>query len=435
MTNIALRLPKEKYTYRDIFACAALFFYLIRRPVVTALVYILGTPPEFNVVASTVLMYIPLVIAVCMKGNRKKIGIFALVWASVLLFCLGTYALHPEYKEWLFIGEFNIWDYIFAPNQYLYLLLFIGVIGNPKKVLQTVKFSGLILLAYNIYRLYYAEFVRGYWNATGVGGEGEGEYNLAFGYDMLLLFALFTIVGKFEKKPWYYLCSLVSLVCIMIAGSRGPLLGVALTVLVVVYDWIREKSIATRVTLMLSLAVSMLLVILNIATIMQLVGNIMQSLGFSSRTAELLAGGDYNDDNGRLTLWGIALELIVTGGPLGNGIYGDRYVIDQRTTMWMGYCHNIVLEMLVDFGYVFGVILIAVLVWRVVVNVRAKDSEHRTLYLVFLITSSQLLLSGSFWYSMSFWGCVAVDICCNRFDRSLIGRLRALLQRLTERKQ
>ena len=77
--------------------------------------------------------------------------------------------------------------------------------------------------------------------------------------------------------------------------------------------------------------------------------------------------------------------------------------------MWIGYCHNIALEILVDFGYLLGGIILLIMIYRIIRILRAPDSEWRSLYLVFLIASSQLILSGSLWYIATFWGAMALD--------------------------
>ncbi len=415
MKNLTIKIPSSVNVTKDTLACVGLFLFLIRKPIMTAMLYLLKTSTEFNTVFAAVLMYIPLLLIPFTKGTRRNIRSFILVWLTVLMVCMVTYLLHPEYEYWLFKGQFNVWDFIFAPSEYLYMMLFILLVNDAERIIKVLKWAGLILLAYNVYKLIYAEFVRGYWVSTGIGSaEGvKGEYNLAFGYDVLFLFVLYTFLGKLEKRKVYYMMAAVALACILLAGSRGPLIGVTLTVLVVVIDAIRSKAMVNRIILTVLMVAAVAVILVNMDFIMQYAGIVLKKLGVSSRTIESLASGQFADDSGRVVLWGIAVDLIRAGGPFGNGMYADRYVISEKTTMWIGYCHNIVLELLVDFGYLLGGVILIVLVWRIVKNLRAPESNWRIVYLIFLISASQLLLSDSFWYSMPFWGCLAVDICWN----------------------
>ena len=404
-----IRIPyKIPFTPENL-ACIGLFLFLTKSAVKTFMYYILRTPAEFNSWAAIVLMYLPILLTLPSAKKRRAFGRFGMVWLGVFMICMITYLFHPEYNYWLFQHkEFNIWLAIFRPDQALYLFLFISLVSSPQKLFNTLKWSGFILIAYNVYKLFYATVVRGHWVTTGIQRGEEGEYNLGFGYDVLLLFVLFTVLGKKESK-WYYGFSGIALVCILIGGSRGPLLGVALIVLIQMWDRLRIRRRVEKLTIMGLLTVGCGLIIANFSTIMMSLGLLLQKFGFSSRTVMLLVSGNYNSDSGRGTIYSIALDLIKTGGPFGNGIYGDRFVISQQTSLWIGYCHNIALEILVDFGYLLGGIILIVMTWRIIRILRAPDSAWRSLYLIFLIASSQLILSGSLWYIASFWAAMALD--------------------------
>lgn len=408
---MTIKIPRLRFTFTpENLACLALFIFLTKSAIKTFMYYILRTPAEVNSWIAIVLMYIPVLVLLLSQTRRKAFLSFAGVWICVFLICMGTYLIHPEYKDWLFHGEFSIWLAIFRPDQALYLFLFIRLINDPKKLWNTLKWAGFILIAYNAYKLFYAEVVRGYWITTGIQRGAEGEYNLGFGYDVLLLFVLFTELGRRESKKFYIL-SAVALVCILLAGSRGPLLGVALILLLHLWERVRVKRMAQRVVWM-GLAISIaVVVIVNMSTIVMGLGFLLQRTGVSSRTAMLLMSGNFADDSGRSTIYGIAIDLIKTGGPFGHGIYGDRYVIAQTTSLWIGYCHDIFLEILVDFGYLLGGIILVVMICRIIRIVKAPESDWRSLYIVFLIAASQLIFSGSLWYTASFWGAMALDFC------------------------
>ena len=404
-----IKIPHKITLTTEKMACVGLFLFLTKNVIKTFMYYILRTPAEVNSWVAIILMYLPILLIVPSMKKRHAFLRFAGVWFCVFMICMVTHLFHPEYSDWLFHNEeFNIWLAIFRPDQALYLFLFISLVEDPKKLFRTLKWAGIILIVYNMYKLFYANIVRGHWVATGVQRGVEGEYNLGFGYDMLLLFVLFTVLGRKEGKR-YYVLSGISLVCILIGGSRGPLLGVALIVLIHLWDSLRIKKIGVKLSITALLVLIFGIIIANISTIMMEVGLLLQKLGLSSRTVMLLVSGNYNADSGRSTIYGIALDLIKTGGPFGHGIYGDRYVISQQTSLWIGYCHNIALEILVDFGYILGGIILIIMAYRIIRILKAPDSEWRSLYLIFLIASSQLILSGSFWYIATFWGAIALD--------------------------
>lgn len=408
---MTIKIPSKFKFDKDTLACIGLFFFLIKKVVMTALLYLFHTPQIFNTWMAIVLMYIPIIMIPFVRGKKRKIDGFIFIWILVVMICMITYLFHPEYEEWLFKGEFKVWTYIFMPDKAIYLVLFLLLVREPQKIYSTLKYAGFVLIIYNVFKLVYAEFVRGYWVTTGITRGGEGEYNLGFGYDILFLFVLFIELYRKEKKKYYLLFSGISLVCILIAGSRGPLLGVALILLIQFWDKVRNLSIQKRAIVVSLFGALLVFVVVNISNIMIMIGLLLQRFGISSRTVMLFASGNYNYDSGRSVLWGIAIELIRTGGPFGYGMYGDRYVIASQTSMWIGYCHEIALEILVDFGYLLGGFILAILIYRIIKNLRSPESEWRSIYLIFLISASQLILSGSFWYISTFWGAIAIDMC------------------------
>lgn len=405
-----LSIPNKIPISKEDLACVGLFFFLVKIPIRTVLAHFLHTPALFNTWVSIALMYIPLMIIPFVRGKKRKVFDFCLVWIFMFLSCMITYAFHPDYEYWLFVGEFNIWRCIFYPDQAMYLYLFIRLIDDPEKIFNTLKRAALLLLAYNLYKFVYSVYIQGYWKSTGVYRGEEGQYNLGFGYDVLFLFVVFMVLGKRNSK-WYYCLAGISLFFIVVAGSRGPLLGVGLILLLQLLDIIRNRSLFERIVLIGLFIVVMTVLLVNLTTIMMEVAFFLQRIGISSRTIMKVISGEFAKDIGRTRLYQIAIDLIRTGGPFGNGIYGDRVAISSLTTMWIGYCHQIVLEILVDFGYVLGSFFLVIMARRIIKILFAKESEWRSLYIIFLISASQLILSGSYLYSSIFWGCFAVGVC------------------------
>lgn len=398
-------------------ACVGLFFYLCKSPVRTVLSQFLNTSGNFNTWFSIALMYIPVLLIPFIGGKKRKIGDFLLIWLFMFLSCMITYAFHPNYRSWLFEGQFNIWRSIFYPDQAIYLYLFIRLIDDPEKIFKTLKWAALLLLAYNLYKFVFSVYIQGYWESTGVYKDATEDYNLGFGYDVLFLFVIFMVLGKREGKK-YYLLAGISLFCIVMAGSRGPLLGVGLILLVQLLDKIKNRPLTERVILITLFIAAMTIFIINFTAIMVGIALLLQKFGISSRTLLKIISGEITDGSGRAKLYEIALDLIRTGGPFGNGIYGDRVAISSKTTMWIGYCHEIALEILVDYGYVLGGIFLILIVRRIIKILSSKDSDWRNLYIIFLISASQLLLSGSYLFTNLFWGCFAVGVCWSeRYDK------------------
>lgn len=407
MTRI---IPRKITVTKDLLACIGLFFFMTQNVVNTAMLYLLHTPVLINNWVAIVLAYLPLLAIPFVDGTRRKIWDFLLLLVAVIFVCAITYACHPEYYQWMFEGEFKISKAIFRPDMALYIYLFIRLVPDTKKLYYTLIVTAFVLFAYNLYKFYYAEFVRGYWVSTGINREAKGEYNLQFGYDMLFLLSVFFELGKRHKRICY-LFAACSLVLILIAGSRGPLVGVAIMLVIWVLEFIWSRPIKQRIILLGGAVLFGAVFLLNMNAIFTTLGTMLQNMGINSRTVMKLASGNIIDDNGRTRLYEISMDLIRTGGAFGHGIYGDRYVIADITSIWVGYCHNIALEILIDFGYLLGGVILLIMVVRIIRILLAPVSQLRSMYLMFLVASTQLLLSGSFWFVYTFWACCALDLC------------------------
>ncbi len=412
-----LTLHEEKTLTKEDLACISLFFYLCKSPVRAALAAFMHLPGIVNTGLSIVLIYLPLVFMPIVSGEKRKIADFIVLWCVLLSACMVTYAVHPEYEEWLFHGEFNIWLSIFRPDQPIYIYLFIRLIDNSEKLFTALKYSALALFLYDAARFVYAEMVVGYWEGTGISRGTEGEYNLGFGYEVLFLFIIFMVIARYKNKL-FYAPALVALMFILIAGSRGPLVGVGLIMILLAADAVKKLPMAYRYLIIILVCLSAVILINYYDVILMGSATFLNNLGISSRTITKILSGEITEDNGRLRLYEIAIDLIRTGGPFGNGIYGDRYVISSVTKMWIGYCHNVVLEILVDYGYLLGTAILLLMARKIIRILFSEDSEWRSLYIIFLISCSQLLLSGSYLYSFVFWGCLATGVCwAERYEK------------------
>ena len=82
--------------------------------------------------------------------------------------------------------------------------------------------------------------------------------------------------------------------------------------------------------------------------------------------------------------------------------------------MKWGYSHNIFLEILVDFGWLFGSISIVVLFFYLVLFFKSsKDKYEKLLVIIFLTIGFELVLSNSIWLHSGLW--VLMGLIVNHF--------------------
>ena len=364
-----------------------------------------GTARIFTIIV----MYLPLIAMLFFQGDKRDVKDFYVLMALIAAFFCVTYLFHPEYYEWFFEGSYPIKTVIFRPDQCIFAYLFFRVIKDPKDILKTLKITAYILLLYYSYQLLHALSV-GYWLYNSTGEVEKWSYNLNYGYNHLLVMAIFGYFAMKEKKLFYWILCGISVLEIILGGSRGPLVGVGIFGILLILRFFKEMDMRLRVFLIVASIFALILFVgIGLETILQWVSSIIKSLGISSRTIDMLLQGEIADDNNRSRIYETAIQMIRNGGLFGYGAYGDRYVIGNIA--FVGYCHNIILEILIDFGILLGgIFCLRMFYASIKIMFFAQEKEWGDIYMILFVSVTKLFLSGSFWYSEAFWGALAVWI-------------------------
>ena len=115
---------------------------------------------------------------------------------------------------------------------------------------------------------------------------------------------------------------------------------------------------------------------------------LLLSLNINSRNIKYLLNGIFLNDSGRTQ---IATNLIDNITVFGKGIFGDRVLLNGA------YPHNIILEMLYQYGIIFGSILV---IGLLIIGIRgyslASGNLKLFLKLLFITGVLKLFISGSY---------------------------------------
>ena len=141
--------------------------------------------------------------------------------------------------------------------------------------------------------------------------------------------------------------------------------------------------------------------------------------GFSPRILEALMGVREITDSGRSELRADLYERLFSfEGILGFGVMGDRVITKSHE-----YSHNILLEILIDFGWVVGLIIIFFLFSMIFVAHKKHSSAWIIIEIILFTKVISLWVSGTFWDDYFFWMMIAVIIKIvysrNKYDESI----------------
>lgn len=140
--------------------------------------------------------------------------------------------------------------------------------------------------------------------------------------------------------------------------------------------------------------------------------SVMDSFGLHMEALDRIASGKLFDTSTRNIYYVYSADIIHTNGSKVSGLLSDRYYLRNygQYTSWMVYPHNIILELLIDFGTVLGTILSSLLLIKVIRNMFFAGNEDRKriciliciLTMVRLFVSSSFIIEGNFYIMLGF---------------------------------
>ena len=162
------------------------------------------------------------------------------------------------------------------------------------------------------------------------------NYNMSLGYGLILG----SVVLYQCKNIFSVLASFTIIVIVTFFASRGPLL---VFVAYVLYDLLFNKS---------RLRYFILAVLLALISSITIIISYFDSIGIQSRTLNKIMESSLVDSSGRDVIYSDFINILNDNPIMGIGLWGDRVVLQGA------YCHNIFLEILLNFGYPIGILII-----------------------------------------------------------------------------
>lgn len=234
---------------------------------------------------------------------------------------------------------------------------------------------------------------------------GEHFEYLTFSY-YLLLPAVYCFIDSINNKnSFFFIVSVFSLFLVSFVGSRGALLSVLVFLLLYCIFFHRDKRKKAFWTTILT--VFILITFLFYEEIIKLLIVLSEAWNFESRSLVNLLDATLFESEGRDQI-SHDLFRAIAQNIFGFGLYGDRPIAGN-------YAHNIFLEFLVHFGWLFGTILcglyLYVTVSPIIFNKYKENFDMYMLYFVlFSSTFVKLMFSDSYLLLPSFWALVSISI-------------------------
>lgn len=358
---------------------------------------------------------IPVSVAIVFYGLAMIIGVFSyykvcvrLDFLSILItlfFVFGTvfFALiNKKYVELIYISFEKI---AYSPALFLFffclpaLFFVLGKNIDYKKLFDIIVLYSRIILI--IFLVEYFIF--------GFGTAYRGGTYMSFSYNALVA-TCSCILHKQESKfknIFDKLLGLLSCVVIFVAGARGGLVCI-ICFFIALFMTSRSISFTKKAWIIVITSIVLLIILINFDSIIRGLYSFLSSKGIYSRTLEKLKDSSFTRGNDRFVLWKKVFRALENSPVIGYGLWGDRPIVD-------GYSHNFFVEILCSFGYVFGgiiILLVLIGIIRIFFKCKHFTIEKRNLYLIALTYGFfQLMVSDTYLVNIWFFfliGCLIV---------------------------
>jgi len=272
--------------------------------------------------------------------------------------------------------------------------------------IQTVTDENIIIKSFRpiAYITFFSLFFQPFWSGSIIfesssNGEFASGY-MNFAYKMLPCIILFLYLYFKERKKIDLILFIISIVEVFIFGNRGAILAVIVFLFLYILFCMKftKKIIALSG---ISVATVAILYILNNKLLD--IYNWVYSHGYSSRLLSRLISGEAYE-SGREQIYTLLLEVVQQWNPLGYGISGDRSLLYSAFGVPY-YAHNLFLELIIQFGSIFGILISIYLIinWLKIFLRRDIGKWKEIFIVVFSIIIPKLMVSSSFWVESYFF--------------------------------
>ncbi len=385
----------------DTFAALSFVLFFANATLRTIMYGILGK----NSIATAIAAFFPyffLAIFILANPSKHLKPDFLCIYLLVLLFFGITLFFHPEYESFYAKEDYGVWDHVLHPVRGIYAYLFIRLIGDPKKIVKLLKISGWVLIPSFLNDIRTAR-ISGYWSLVGISGATKGSYSVSFGYQVLPFALVFLFFALRDRKKSDIIGTVICIVMILVAGSRGPILFFG--ELLVVYYATLLKDSKEKIKIITIIVIATVLVYLFMDSFLLFVNNLLTGFGLKSRFIARTINGSLLEDNSRYEIWSAALQMI-NENPFGYGAMGSRHVITKYT--YAGYPHNIILEFLIDYGVILGSVLLIGMVAYSIIIIFDRESEWKYAFIPLFCACGNLLISLTYWSVPTYWACLGI---------------------------
>lgn len=235
----------------------------------------------------------------------------------------------------------------------------------------------------------------------------SSESYMPSSYNLIIPTCILLFYGLKDLKVAYILVGGISCLTILAYGARGALFCVGVgVILFFINNFLKEKVTIQKIILITSIALVFIVTVINFSEILE---KIYEMTG--SRTVRLILTGNIVNNYGRDKIYGAFRNAIMEEPFKYRGILSDRILAAQMMNQTVSrgtYAHNIIYEILYEYGVLLGSIILLFIVfalWKSICKIiNLKNDDLFLLFIsIFPAGFCSLFFSGSYLNTHYFW--------------------------------
>lgn len=288
------------------------------------------------------------------------------VYICAVLIVLFSMVLHPITVDYL---QEEWWRILIAAVPMYFIGVSFSLEDSKNDLFWCSLFSVLGMFAFRLYLL----------NS----GRALENDDMEAAYRMLPSIMYLIYYASVKKQVIYIAIAGVLSTVILIFGTRGPIVCMLVYVaLLTIYYSFKSRNLKKLLILLIIFAIVLSVFIFDtlFIEVSSALSKVFERIGFSTRIFNFIIEGDIIASKGRESLAKQAIEAIIENPMWGYGVTADR-------AMFGIYPHNMFLEILCQYGIVFGsLLIITMLVITVIALLKSRKNTRRFTFGLMLVS-------------------------------------------------
>lgn len=367
------------------------FSYFISFDIIDNLVNQLANIEIWDSLVTKGILYLSMIFALPVVAKRLKPVM--LVLPAIYFFMWGySYLFYDENR--IFLTDNNM--VIFWVNM-IPTVLIVSTISNWERLYSALRTSSIIVICCALVYL-----------PTVVANKMDADY---MNYSYQIMFSIvFMVFLSFDKRNLFDIfIALIGIFCVVANGARGTIIGIMIGLIIFILS---SRRFRFNYNLMISLTA--FVIISFFSEFIAIFEKVYSYFGISSRTLSYLNQDIIFESSGRDVFAIESMSVLSDNLFDGVGMFGDRVFLKGF------YSHNVLIEIMVNYGIVLGGVIICTIIWYMLTVIQSPNKDHLNFICLVTICSSgfmKLMLSSS--YNMEPMFFVMIVLCIKARSRTL----------------